>query len=399
MKKFTILTCLFIILCTNVSVNAADKVKKKILKYNVVNCFHDGLARAYRTNSKGGVKDYGFVNTKGEWKLTNDGNISDFSEGLARDSSTANQRNYINKKGKVIFTLSKELTPGGPGHFSVYGDFHDGRAIVHKGRNSNACGAINKAGELVIPCKYWGISDFSHSYAVAAKDNKMGLIDTNGKVIVPFVYEYGEAVTDGFIFSKNSNFWEIYMKPGWWFYHEISTYDVYDADANLVMTDANGIKDMDNGIIVVHDDNYNYIDSDGIRTGQWKTIDVSGRVVYTAADGMSICNLGEGMYSIGDLEYEQLMNSSGNLIGNKKYAIIGYFSGNYAVVQEAKYDEAKLENSGKYGIIDKTGKEVVPCEYELPYLSDILENIENGYVILIDSKERSVLFTLPDENE
>lgn len=398
MKKIIVFIILFVLLCTNETVYATDKVQKKTLKYSVIDDFHDGLARASR-NEKGWELDSGFVDTKGEWRISNNGNISSFSEGLAY--SGYNKHEYIDKKGKVAFILSKELSPGGAGHFGTYGDFHDGRAIVRKGRNFNANGVINKAGELVIPCKYWGISNYSHGYAVAAKDNKMGLIDINGKVIVPFVYEYGAVLTDGFMFTKSSNFWEIYEKPCWWSYHESSAYDVYDANANLIMTDNSSICDLDNGIIVAYDEDYLYtdIDSGEYKRGQYKLMDTSGQVIYAAPDGRGISHLGEGMYSLSEsYRYDQLMDSKGNLINNTKYGYISNFSGNYAVVREAEIDETVLFPSGKFGVIDKYGNEILPCKYELPYESNWDKPIENGFVILIDSKGKSILFTLPNEN-
>jgi hypothetical protein len=399
MKKIIIFICLFALLCTNISVYAADKVQKKILKYSVTGSFHDGLAKACRTNSAGMVEDYGFVNTKGEWKLKNASNISNFSEGLAVDSSSSNKYNYINQKGKVVFTLGKGLYPGGSGHLGASDVFHDGRAIVYKNKNYHANGAINKEGKLVIPCKYWGISDFSNGYAIAAKDKKMGLIDANGKVIIPFVYEYGKALSNGFAFTKNSNFWEICEKPLWYFYHDASSYDVYDAGANLLMTDVSEVVNMDNGVITIADQNYNYYDSNGFQIDQYKLIDTSGQVLYTAPDGKSIFCLGEGRYSLSESYYDkQLIDFSGNFISSKEYAYISKFSGGYAVVQEGKWDDAKLYNSGKYGIINKDGKEIIPCKYDIP--SDTNEEyIENGFVVMIDSAtEKSILFTLPDEN-
>lgn len=396
MKKLVIMICLLTLFCTSVPVFAADKVQKKILKYPVTGCLHDGLAQAYRTNSSGNWQANGFINTKGEWKLTNTGNISDFSEGLALDSSSSNKYNFINKKGKVVFTLSKKYDTCPCGHLGPGNSFHEGRFIVNLKGNTNAVGAIDRTGTLVVPCKYWGISKFSNGYAIAAKNQKMGLIDINGKVIVPFVYEYGFALTDGFAFTKSSNFWEVYDKMGWFFYHIATSYDIYDADVNLIMTDVCDPVDMDNGVIITSDPNYEYYDN-GIQLDQYKLINTSGQAFYTAPDGKSIEYLGEDRYALNESYLtSQLMDSSGNLISKKKYGFIYGFSGNYAVVGAVVEDENFKDQ--KCGIIDIDGNEVVPCKYYLPSNASMFDKaIENNRIIMIDATTgKSVLITLPD---
>ena len=91
----------------------------------------------------------------------------------------------------------------------------------------------------------------------------------------------------------------------------------------------------------------------------------------------------------------QLIDSHGKLISETKYTYIGDFSGDYAVVQSDDWKEGRTINLGKYGIIDKKGKEVVPCKYDLE--SDTYDScVENNYVIKKDPKTgKSVLFTLP----
>ena len=394
MKKFLIIICaLLLLFTTSTEASAADRVQKKALKYTAISSLHDGLARAMKDNSIGGSA-FGFINTKGEWVELDSSNVTDFNEGLAIDSSTPGKFRYINKSKKVVFTLSKGLKPGGAGHLEAVGSFHEGRAIVNKEYHAN--GAIDKKGKLVIPCKYWGLSDFSHGYAIAAKDGKMGLIDKNGKVVIPFIYQYGKVLTDGFAFTKKSDFWEVWNKPFWFMEHKASSYDVYDADAKLMMTGVSEIIDLDQNLLVTADQDYPYYDSNGLQIDQYKIADTAGEVLYTAPDGKSISSLGDGLFSLNESYYEsQLIDSHGKLTSETNYTYIGDFSGDYAVVQSDDWKEGRTINLGKYGIIDKKGKEVVPCKYDLE--SDTYDSyIENNYVIMKDPKTgKSVLFTLP----
>lgn len=73
--------------------------------------------------------------------------------------------------------------------------FNNGRAIVQKNKKS---GFIDGEGNIIIPLKYDGLSDFYKGYAIMlqGKDSLgqqlYGFIDTTGKVVVPAKYVYDE---------------------------------------------------------------------------------------------------------------------------------------------------------------------------------------------------------------
>gem|GEM_PF-7098983 len=371
---------------------AADQVQIKVLDYPVIGCLHEGLAKVRVFDSAGNWKTDGFVNTKGELTLKYTGSIGDFYEGLATDSSSS-RFYFINKEGKTVFYVPVGYETYGGGHLGGSQNFIEGRALIRKqGTTYGNVGAIDKTGKIVIPCEYWQISEFLNGYAIAAKNKKMGLIDTNGNIVIPFVYEYGKVMTDGFAFSKSSNFWDIYEKPFWWGYHTAPSFDIYDSYAKLIMSDVmvddSETLDMGNGVIIIP--KLLGYDSSGLRIYQFRLTDTSGRILYTAPDGKFIKLLGEDRYALKESYItSQLIDSSGKLIGNKKYGDITPFSGNYAVVQ----DESSLE--GKFGIIDRNGNEIVPCSYKLVDFGG--SPIENNHTIMTDpATGKSVLITLPE---
>lgn len=391
MKKLGVILCLVTFFCTAILVFASDQVQIKVLDYTVIGNLHEGLAKVKIMNSAGNWSTNGFINTKGELALKSTGSSYDFYEGLALDSSSSRSC-YINKEGKIAFYVPEGYEPFGVGHLEGSLDFIGGRALISRqGSTYGNVGAIDKTGKIVIPCEYWQISKFLNGYAVAAKNKKMGLIDTNGKIVIPFEYEYGKVLTDGFAFSKSSNFWDIYEKPFWWSYHTVPSYDVYDSDAKLVMTDVVVDDfltfDMDNGVIIVP--KLLGYDSSGLRIYQYKLTDTAGQVLYTAPDGKIVGYLGEDRYVLKEsYTTSQLIDSSGNFISDKKYGDITPFSGNYAVVQ------SESSPDGKYGIIDIKGNEIVPCRYMLEDFGG--SPIENNYAIMTDpSTGKSVLITLP----
>jgi hypothetical protein len=396
MKRLAGILCFIILFCTAMPASAADKVQIMVLNYRIVNALHDGLAQAHRVNSAGIWQASGFIDTKGKWSITNNGNISDFYEGIAI-SAPSDQVSYINKAGKTIFLLSKNMAVGGAPYLNTDGYFHEGRAIVSRKGNNHAVGAIDKKGKLIIPCEYWALSDFSNGYAIAAKNKKMGLIDLNGKVIVPFVYEYGTVLADGFAFSKNSNFWRIYEKPVWFSYLNEATYDIYDVNAKLLIADSSEVVNMDKGVIITREP---HDSTSALNNHQYKMLDTSGKVLYTAPDSKFIGYLGEGMYTLNEsYYYVQLMDSTGKLVNNTEFGFIHPFSGNYAVVEEKvdRQGENLINKSAKYGIIDKKGTLIVPYKYNLPATASQYDHIiENGFAFMEDAAtKKCVLITLP----
>ncbi len=396
MKKLAGILCFIILLSTVMPVSAEDKMQIKILNYRVVNSLHDSLAQAHRVNSAGIWQANGFLDINGKWSITNNGNISDFYEGIAI-SAPSDQVSYINKAGKTIFTLSKNLAVSGAPYLNATGYFHEGRAIVSRKGNIHAVGAIDQKGKLIIPCEYWALSDFSHGYAIASRNKKMGLIDLNGKVVLPFVYEYGIVLADGFAFSKNSNFWKICEKPVWFSYLNEATYDIYNANAKLLMADSREVVNMDKGVIITRE---LHASTSELNNYQYKMLDTSGKVLYTAPDSKSISYLGEGMYALNEsYYYVQLMDSTGKLVSNTEFGFIHPFSGNYAVVEEKvdRTGENLINKSAKYGIIDKRGMLIVPYKYNLPAAASQYDHIiENGFAFMEDAAtKKCVLISLP----
>ena len=50
----------------------------------------------------------------------------------------------------------------------------------------------------------------------------------------------------------------------------------------------------------------------------------------------------------------------------------------YDYVLEFYEGLARVELNGKYGLVDKTGKQVIPCNYDNAYFSDDLINVSFG---------------------
>lgn len=187
--------------------------------------------------------------------------------------------------------------------YDAVGDFHEGYAAV---KQNGKWGFINKAGKKIIPLKFDSVDRFSEGLAAIKKNGKWGFITTQGKAICPSKYSAAGAFYNGLA--------EVSMDkslPYVWGYD-----------------DPIRIKDYQNSI----DSSYAKIPRE-IRTTYTGYIDHSGkeRIYYKRIIIDNAC----------------LSDTNAN---RRKYVI------------EKKYE--KIYNYGKWGLLDKTGKEVVPCQFD-----------------------------------
>ena len=102
--------------------------------------------------------------------------IASFSEGMCQVFK-GGRLFYIDKNGKEL-DLSQ---------FRGGGDFSDGMAWVWD--DNWKIGFVDKTGKLVIPCKYDFTGQFGEGVAFVIKDDKLAIIDRNGKELTPFQFD------------------------------------------------------------------------------------------------------------------------------------------------------------------------------------------------------------------
>ena len=50
-------------------------------------------------------------------------------------------------------------------------------------------GVVNSKGQVIVPFEYDYISSYNQGLAIVAKNKKKGLVDVNGKMVIPVMYE------------------------------------------------------------------------------------------------------------------------------------------------------------------------------------------------------------------
>lgn len=85
--------------------------------------------------------------------------------------------------------------------YSCLCDFENGFAAV---QNGEKWGFINTEGKEIVPCIYELVSSFSDGMACVCKNGKWGYVNTNGELAVPCVYESAKDFSEGLAsVSKN----------------------------------------------------------------------------------------------------------------------------------------------------------------------------------------------------
>lgn len=114
--------------------------------------------------------------------------ILNISDGMIRAYTEEDSYCFFNLDGKMAIPHNALK-----GYVDV-SDFQDGRASVTNQKEQ--LGFIDKKGKLVIPCQYQcadyeeALNDqgFHNGLCAVEKDDKWGMIDINGKIVVPFIF-------------------------------------------------------------------------------------------------------------------------------------------------------------------------------------------------------------------
>jgi hypothetical protein len=226
---------------------------------------------------------------------------------------------YIGKYLGFIDKTGKEVVPVIYEEDYKTDEFTDGVAVVTK---NGLSGLVDKTGKLIVPHVYKHIGYFSEGIAEAYKaDGKTGYINTQGKTVIPFEYD--------------------------------------------ILSLFGGAKCV-NGMIPVKDGKKGFID----KTGK-VVVPFEYETIYNFSDGIGLL---ERVYN-GKVSY---VNTQGKIVIPEKYDDGTMFFDGLAYVNigaKAKNMYSSPEG-GKWGVIDKTGKEIVPIQYDHIY------EIKKGFTIV-----------------
>lgn len=224
----------------------------------------------------------------------------------------------------------------------IYEEYDDMGEVICVVRQSKV-GFINNQGVEVIPCKYGygNMSFISRKLIFLNKDGLFGLVDFNGNVILPFIYEEGkqEKIKDLFSVKKNGKYGFISLKE----------------QKEVIPTIYDDIKTAEqiynNGIIAIDNPCQSMIIS-ARKNGKWGAIDLSGRTVIPFI-------------------YDH----------DPKYYRTNLFINGVSIVKK----------DDKFGLIDESGKMVIPTKYKSIFID--LNNLDDKLYYVKDFSGRETLFS------
>lgn len=289
--------------------------------------------------------------------------------------------------------------PDFPFKETIKEDLRLSMTVFYPVRENGKWGFADSTGKMLIACQYEWVEPFSEGVAAAGMNDKCGYINKNGTVAIPFQYDEGEQFTRGLaqvvsngktgLSDKAGNF---VVKP---IYDEIGEFR--QARARVVREGKHGFIDMMGGEVVPC--RYEVVGdfSEGLAyfkdTSGYGYIDREGRIAIAAQyewaepfdQGSARVKQG-GLYGLISFTGQTLIPCEYSYIGSfsegmalvVKDGVCGYVRRNGKIAVELKYDynrtmlgespfvngRAKVLLKDKFGMIDTTGKIIVPREYD-----------------------------------
>jgi hypothetical protein len=275
----------------------------------------------------------------------------------------------IDEKGKELFyTDYGNIDRYANNYALVYTDHKNGEVKV---------GIIDKEGKVVVPVIYQWLEhtfNFREGMAAMARNRKYGFVDTTGKVIVDFKYDKVEPFKDGI-----AKVW-----VGWQFtgYIDHKGKEIIPPDF-LAMDQANLRRYYDKFIIGIKDSIQHVFNYSGkeIAALKYKTIRSFGKneksFIVSANNKMGI--LDSNFRVKISVKYQSLMtifpgkiaareqgkfnfiDQEGKIVSDFKFDAIGPFQ--YEGMNPYENGLAQVEINGKKGLINSRGKVVIPVIY------------------------------------
>ena len=260
---------------------------------------------------------WGFIGVKGQILIKPTYSfVGQFSEGLAL-VSFENKIGFIDKTGQIVIPLIyEEAEP-----------FHNGLSVVGLGNNY---GIINRNNEIIVPLNYEFIGEFNDSLALISVNDKAGFVDLDGKIIIDIKYETASDYKNGLSIVEIDGRQGLINKKG-----------------KIVLPIEFSKIHLENQSIRIQR-NIKY----GLLTYKGDTI------LPFEYDYISKFSSGLALIQIGN-KYGYC-NQKGQIIIKPSY----YFTNEALIWADFIKGYAKFSRKDKFGIIDSTGKEVVPAIFE-----------------------------------
>tara|TARA_R110000737_G_scaffold202403_1_gene221621 strand:+ start:38405 stop:40507 length:2103 start_codon:yes stop_codon:yes gene_type:complete len=274
--------------------------------------------------------------------------------------------------------------------YDLVSTFSEGLALV--GLNDKY-GYINKMNERVIPIQFDAGLDFEQGRAVVEKNKKYGLIDRSGKMILAYEFEDIGTFSDGLIYAQKIDLYGYFDKYG------IERIKLKFDDAFSFQNGKAAVQIGEKQAIIntegefVFPPKYETIKPFSKNTvvfeeeGYFGIMDYAQKVILPA-EYDEIGNLSNGFALINFEGKLGFIDSLGNLKIPAKFETFPNYLENCQFIGNS----ALAKSKGKYGLIDKTGKFIIPNIYNQLGVNSSLIAFNKGKLWgFIDGKNKVVI--------
>ena len=263
--------------------------------------------------------------------------------------------------------------------------------------NGELCSLYDIEGnKIVSEGEFDCISESSNGMILVCKEDKIGYVNSAGKLVIPCIFEKGRLFSDGIAPVFKDGSWCCIDKTGKVLFQIDSNYDDIDSYINGLarVTKLEGeekkygvINDKGKEIIPCGKYKFFSILSDGLilvgnDSGQGY-LDKSGKEIVPIIYG------GLGEFSEGLICARTESNGKWGYINKKNIFVIPC---NYTAASSFKDGVARVRQDGKWMLIDKTGKSITKCEYEeIGNVSDGMIRVKKGNWGYINIKGEEII--------
>lgn len=260
---------------------------------------------------------------------------------------------YMDYSGNIII----------PAVYEQLGFFKEGLAFAVK---DGLYGYIDKGNRIIVPFQFEAGSDFENGRAIVEKKGKAGMIDRSGNVIFPFEFQDLGQISEGLVYGLKD-----------------SLYAYYDNNYNVRIPERFvEAYEFSNGIAKVQVGDYQaYIDQFGsymVAAGYPKiSFYNDSLLVFTDEESELEGIIRKNFHIVVPAQFDVIGQLSLDRALVVKDEMIGYLDGKGNIIIQPQFDVfpnylkrgqfnsnlAVIKLKGKFGIIDKSGKIVIPATY------------------------------------
>lgn len=313
-----------------------------------------------------------------------------FKEELLRDKELAGSVLIPYKQESLFGWMRLDGTIAISAEYESVGFFKDGLAWVER---NGKYGYVNKANERVIDFRFTGAADFEKGRAIVEDNDKYGIIDRSGSLIFPTIYNDLGQFSEQLIYAQKDSLYGYLDQFGFQrIQPEFSeAFSFSDGRAKVKVGELEAFIDPYGSFMVppLYEEIEFFNDTlliftEGEFTG---LMNRRGKVVYSpvyeAIGGLS----GDRALFVKD-EQVGYLSGSGNEVIAAVYELFpnilqqGAFVGNYA----------RVLKGDKFGLIDRSGKAIIPFQYSnLGQVGALMAFEKNGKWGFIDLSNKVVI--------